>query len=176
MPQPEVSEIPWLFPHNCKFPWPNELTNSEISLWWTQPPPSPTPHISPRCDWFMLSASHVECPWIGKKKCVLLTFHFILTSFKDLNFPLLKVKFSDSCLAWRIIFPNHFLTGSNHARGKDEPLLHARCWSRNNKFSFWPCNVLFLTKLVPWRCLGIHRSFLRFYWPISNYVDHTHGQ
>ena len=23
------------FPENCKFPWPNELTNSEISLWWT---------------------------------------------------------------------------------------------------------------------------------------------
>ena len=41
MPQPEVSEIPWHFPDNCKFPWPNELTNSEISLWWTQPPHPP---------------------------------------------------------------------------------------------------------------------------------------
>ena len=34
------------FPENCKFPWPNELTNSEISLWWTQPPPSPPPPLT----------------------------------------------------------------------------------------------------------------------------------
>ena len=68
-------------------------------------PPPPTPHISPRCDWFLLSASHVECPWIDKKKCVLLKFHFILTSSKDLNFPLLKVKFSDFYLPLKNNFP-----------------------------------------------------------------------
>ena len=39
----DVSEIPWLFPHKCKFPWPNELTNSKNSFWRTQPPPPPPP-------------------------------------------------------------------------------------------------------------------------------------
>ena len=73
-----------------------------------------TAHLPPALT-AILAAIDLSCQQVTwsvheliKKKGVLLKFHFILTSFKDLNFPLLKVKFSD-------FFPNHFLTDSNHA-------------------------------------------------------------
>ena len=55
-------EILWLFPDNEKFPWPTELSISQISpdIVLNAPLTAILPtHL------FMLSASHVECKLIG---------------------------------------------------------------------------------------------------------------
>ena len=66
----DVSEIPWLFPHKCKFPWPNELTNSKNSFWRTQPPlPHPSQQSSPRLIYAFSKLRGVSMNW--ENKCVL---------------------------------------------------------------------------------------------------------
>lgn len=57
LPQPEVSEIPWLFRDKCKISltkWINKFIYQ--TWWWSQP----SPHSHP-LNLFMLSASHVQC-------------------------------------------------------------------------------------------------------------------
>ena len=143
LPQPEVSETPWLFTENkCKISLTNWINNCiicpDIGL------NVPLTAIPLPIYLFMLSANHVQKKdWFSWKpnislffnftnsdqqhstnstrfmsvKCtnVLLKFPLFLTSFKDFNFPWLEVKFPEFSLTLKnIFFPDHFLTYGNH--------------------------------------------------------------
>ena len=132
LPQPEVSETPWLFTENkCKISLTNWINNCiicpDIGL------NVPLTAIPLPIYLFMLSANHVQKKdWFSWKpnislffnftnsdqqhstnstrfmsvKCtnVLLKFPLFLTSFKDFNFPWLEVKFPEFSLTLKNIF------------------------------------------------------------------------
>ena len=132
LPQPEVSETPWLFTENkCKISLTNWINNCiicpDIGL------NVPLTAIPLPIYLFMLSANHVQKKdWFSWQpnislffnftnsdqqhstnstrfmsvKCtnVLLKFPLFLTSFKDFNFPWLEVKFPEFSLTLKNIF------------------------------------------------------------------------
>ena len=141
LPQPEVSETPWLFTENkCKISLTNWINNCIIcpDIGLNVPLTAiPLTHLFI----YAFSKSRAEKGLIFLKtqyqlvvqfhkqwskystnstrfmsvKCtnVLLKFPLFLTSFKDFNFPWLEVKFPEFSLTLKNIF-SHFLTYGNH--------------------------------------------------------------
>ena len=142
LPQPEVSETPWLFTENkCKISLTNWINNciicpdiglnvpltaillTHLFIYAFSKSRAEKGLIFLKTQYQLVVQFHSDQQYSTNStrfmsvKCtnVLLKFPLFLTSFKDFNFPWLEVKFPEFSLTLKnIFFPDHSLTYGNY--------------------------------------------------------------